>query len=191
MDLDREQFADLLGQMLETEQVGLRVFETALRCVEDGQLRRQWEASLEETREHVDIVTGVIEHFDLDPDADSPARQVVRHIGEALLHLMEMSLRNGRSGTTQRIAAECIVHVETRDHLNWEVLEEALRELGAEVSTGSSPRQPTGPRSSCHPSPHRARRRRLATRAGLGAADRPSHLTVVENRDTKPRGLPP
>ena len=39
MKLAQEQFAELLLQMLETEQGGVKVYETALRCVVNDDLK--------------------------------------------------------------------------------------------------------------------------------------------------------
>jgi hypothetical protein len=76
--MSQEQFAELLLQMLETEQGGVKVYETALRCVVNHELKKEWEKYLSETTEHVQIVTKLIEHFEGDAGAESPGRLVVR-----------------------------------------------------------------------------------------------------------------
>ena len=72
MKMAQEQFAELLLQMLETEQGGVKVYETALRCVVNDDLKKEWEKYRSETTEHVQIVTKLVEHFEGDADADSP-----------------------------------------------------------------------------------------------------------------------
>jgi hypothetical protein len=130
MAVTREQFAELLLQMLETEQGGVKVYETALRCVLNDELKEEWEKYLTETTQHVEVVTGLIEHFGGDAGAETPGRLVVRHIGQSLVKAMEMALKaGGPSEAAQLVAAECVVHAETKDHLNWELLGEALRGL--------------------------------------------------------------
>ena len=129
MELRKEQFSDLLGQMLETEMGGVLVYDTALRCAVNEELRAEWEKYLEQTKEHVDIVTGLIEHFGGDPAAETPGRLIVRHIGQSLVKAMEMALSEGEPGAAQIVATECVVHAETKDHLNWELLSEAGRAL--------------------------------------------------------------
>ena len=117
-----DQVHELLYQALETEKGGIAVYETALKCVQHDQLREEWQEYLEQTRNHERIVLKVFEAFELDPDADSPGRRVVRHIGESLVAAMEMALEEGSPEAAQLVAAECIVEAETKDHLNWELL---------------------------------------------------------------------
>ena len=38
-----------------------------------------------ETAQHVEVVTGLIEHFGGDAGAETPGRLVVRHIGQSLV----------------------------------------------------------------------------------------------------------
>jgi len=130
MDVDQDQLEELLLQMLETEQGGVKVYETALRCVVNGDLKKEWEKYLSETTEHVQIVTSLIESLDGDPGAESPGRFVVRHIGQSLVKAMDMALKaGGPPEAAELVAAECVVHAETKDHLNWELLAEAARGL--------------------------------------------------------------
>ena len=138
MDVSKDQFNELLLQMLETEQGGVKVYETALRCVQNDELKEEWEKYLAETTQHVEIVTGLVEHFGGDPDAETPGRLVVRHIGQSLVKAMEMALKaGGPPEAAQLVAAECVVHAETKDHLNWELLGEAARGLKGEDASAS------------------------------------------------------
>ena len=133
MDVTKDQFTELLLQMLETEQGGVKVYETALRCVVNEDLKKEWEKYLSETTHHVEVVTGLIDHFGGDPNNDSAGRLVVRHIGQSLVKAMEMARKaGGPPEAAQLVAAECVVHAETKDHLNWELLGEAARGLKGE-----------------------------------------------------------
>src|SRR5688572_11473784 len=133
MNVTDKQFTELLLQMLETEQGGVKVYETALRCVLNDELKQEWEQYLEETKQHVEIVTGLADHFGMDASAETPGRLVVRHIGQSLVKAMEMALKaGGPPEAAQLVAAECVVHAETKDHLNWELLGEAARGLKGE-----------------------------------------------------------
>jgi len=133
MDVTKDQFAELLLQMLETEQGGMKVYETALRCVQNDELKQGWEKYLTETTQHVEIVTDLIEHFGGDPSVETPGRLVVRHIGLSLVKAMELALKaGGPPEAAQLVAAECVVLAETKDHLNWELLGEAARGLKGE-----------------------------------------------------------
>jgi len=120
--MHKEQIAELLYQAYETEQGGEKVYETALKCAENDELREEWEEYLEQTREHIEIVRGVMEVFGLDPDVETPGRLVVRHIGTSLVQAMDMALDSGVPGAAQVVATECVVLAETKDHLNWELI---------------------------------------------------------------------
>ena len=133
MDVTKDQLAELLLQMLETEQGGVEVYETALRCVQNDELKQEWEKYRAETTQHVEIVTGLIEHFGGDPSVETPGRFVVRHMGLSLVKAMELALKaGGPPEAAQLVAAECVVQAETKDHLNWELLGEAARGLKGE-----------------------------------------------------------
>ena len=116
------QIRELLYQALETEMGGVEVYQTALRCVQNEDLKEEWEKYLEQTENHVQILRDVFTQIGLDPEKETPGREVVRHIGEALVKAMEMALESGEPGAAELVAAECIVHAETKDHLNWELM---------------------------------------------------------------------
>ena len=119
-----EGLKELLCQALETEKGGIQVYTTALRCVVNQDLKKEWEEYLEQTQNHVRIVENVFSRLDLDPEVETPGRRVVRHIGESLVKAMEMALEGGKPEAAQIVAAECVVLAETKDHLNWELLGE-------------------------------------------------------------------
>lgn len=120
--MKNEQLNQLLYEALETELGGVRVYETAIRCAVNEDLHEEWEKYLEQTQNHVQIVQDVFEKLSLDPEAETPGRQVVRHIGQSLVKAMEMALSAGNPQAAQLVAAECVVEAETKDHLNWELL---------------------------------------------------------------------
>jgi len=127
-----EQLNELLYQALETERGGVQIYETALRCVQNDDLRKEWEGYRDQTTEHVQLVSGVIEIFGLDPNRQTPGRQVVRHIGESLVRAMEMALTEGPPEAAELVAAECVTLAETKDHLNWELIGEVAGTLKGE-----------------------------------------------------------
>ena len=51
-DFDRVQLRELLHQALETERGGIKVYETALQCAVNEDLRKEWKEYLEQTRRH-------------------------------------------------------------------------------------------------------------------------------------------
>ena len=113
---------ELLYQALETEMGGVEVYRTALRCVQNEELKEEWEEYLDHTERHVEIVRDVFAKLGLDPEKETPGRAIVRHIGESLVKAMEMALQAGDPEAAQLVAAECVVHAETKDHLDWELI---------------------------------------------------------------------
>ncbi|HEX6145736.1 MAG TPA: hypothetical protein VF083_03095 [Acidimicrobiia bacterium] len=124
-----EQVNELLYQALETELGGVQVYETALRCTVNEDLREEWQGYLDETRNHVEIVSDIFTELELDPEVETPGRAVVRFKGEALVKAMNMALEAGDMTAAQLVAAECVVDAEIKDHANWELIGEVAAEL--------------------------------------------------------------
>jgi rubrerythrin len=120
--MNEEMMKELLYQALETEMGGVAVYETALLCVQNAELKEEWQEYLEHTQQHVQIVQEIFSKLGLDTDAETPGRLVVRHIGESLVKAMEMALSSGPPEAAELVAAECVVHAETKDHLDWELI---------------------------------------------------------------------
>ena len=127
---------ELYYQALETELGGIAVYEAALRCVVRADLQEEWKKYLEQTRRHHEIVLELFEEEGLDPDTETPGRQVVRGIGEALVASIEHAIDRAPKAMAQIVAAECVVLAETKDHLNWELLGEAAKALGKTKGKG-------------------------------------------------------
>jgi rubrerythrin len=51
-----EQLNDLILQSLEHEMGGVKVYETAVQCAINDELKEEWEKYLDETRNHVRIL---------------------------------------------------------------------------------------------------------------------------------------
>jgi hypothetical protein len=118
----------LLYQALETELGGVRIYETALTCAVNAELKTEWQGYLDETRRHVELVQGMFQELGLDSGTETPGRGVVRHIGEALVMAMEKAKGAGIPAAAEIVAAECVVLAETKDHQNWELLGQALED---------------------------------------------------------------
>ena len=129
-----EQVRELLYQALETELGGVQVYTTALRCAENDELKEEWEEYLEQTQHHVQIVQDVLTKLGLDPNEETPGRKVVRHIGEALVESMEMALNEGEPGAAQLVATEAVVLAETKDHQNWHLIGEIIKNAKGELA---------------------------------------------------------
>jgi hypothetical protein len=117
-----EQLHELAYQALETELGGVQIYTTALKCAVNDDLHKEWEEYLDQTKRHVQVITGVCETLGLDVEADTPGRQVVRHLGQSLVQAMEMALQSGNREAAQLVACECVVLAETKDHANWELI---------------------------------------------------------------------
>ncbi|MCA1576191.1 MAG: hypothetical protein LC794_02350 [Acidobacteria bacterium] len=127
-----EQVRELLYQALETEIGGVDVYTTALRCAENDDLKEEWDKYLEQTKNHVTIMEETLRKLGLDPNEETPGRQVVRTIGEALVESMELALADGEPGQAQIVAAEAVVLAETKDHQNWHLLGEVVKNATGE-----------------------------------------------------------
>jgi rubrerythrin len=120
--MNHEQVIELMLQSLEHERGGIRVYETALKCVRNDDLREEFAKYLEETKNHERALLGVCEALEIDPEAITPGREVVRMLGASLVQAMEMALAAGKPEAAQVVACECVVLAETKDHLNWELI---------------------------------------------------------------------
>jgi len=112
----------LLYEALETEKGGVLVYETALRCAINDDLKKEWEKYLEQTRNHVTVLLDVFKKLGLNPDVETPGRIVVRHAGLSLVKTMEIALVGCKPQAAEIVAAECVVQAETKDHANWELI---------------------------------------------------------------------
>lgn len=118
-----DQVKELLYQMLETEIGGVQVYTTALDCVVNEDLEKEWTKYLQQTERHVEVVRQLVQTLGLDPETQTPGRQVVRHIGESLVKAMQMALTSGgKPEAAELVACECVVFAETKDHTNWDLL---------------------------------------------------------------------
>jgi rubrerythrin len=130
-----EQFNELLLQALETEMGGVQVYQAALNCVVNDDLKKEWEKYLEQTNHHVEVLRDLCETFGLDPKDVTPGRQVVRHLGKSLVKAIEMSMESGEPEAAELVACECVVLAETKDHLNWELLSQCAEKAKGEKAS--------------------------------------------------------
>lgn len=118
----KQQLNELLLQSLETELGGVQIYQTALGCAANKDLREEWEKYLDQTTRHVEVMRELIEKLGLDPEQETPGRKVVRHIGESLVKAMQMAQQAGDHKAAEIVACECVSLAETKDHANWELL---------------------------------------------------------------------
>jgi len=131
----KKQLHELLYQALETERGGLKIYETALLCAQNKDLKEEWEEYLEQTRTHEQVLLEVFDELGLNPETVTPGREVVAHIGDSLVSAMEMAKARGSAAAAQLVACECVVLAETKDHQNWELIGH-LAEHGQGEETG-------------------------------------------------------
>jgi rubrerythrin len=118
----QDQVNELLYQALETEIGGVQIYENAVKCAVNEDLKKEWQKYLEETTNHVEIVKHIFEGLDLDPSTETPGRQIVREKAATLVKSMQAALSAGDPVAAQLVAAECVVEGETKDHQNWELI---------------------------------------------------------------------
>jgi rubrerythrin len=127
--MDQKQFKELLLQSLEHEKGGVKVYEAALKCARNEELREEWERYFTETQTHVQILQDVFKALGLDPNEKSPGREIVREMGASLVNAMEKARAAGDPAAAQIVACECVVIAETKDHLDWQLLGKAAKTL--------------------------------------------------------------
>jgi hypothetical protein len=118
------QTEELLYQALETEIGGIAVYENAIRCALNADLKKEWKEYLDQTRNHERILRKVLRTLGLDAEKETAGRRIVRHHGTSLVHAMAMALKDGTPEAAQLVAAECVVLAETKDHQNWQLIGE-------------------------------------------------------------------
>lgn len=119
--MNQAQRDEHLQQMHETELGGVKIYETALQCVLNPDLKEEWEKYLEQTKRHVEVVSDLMAQLGV-PEKETPGRKVVRHIGLSLVAAMEMAKQSAPAEAAELVACECVVNAETKDHANWELL---------------------------------------------------------------------
>ena len=125
-----KQVEELILQSLEHELGGVKVYETALSCAQNPELKGEWQKYLQETRSHVAALTDVCGALSIDPSLETPGRGVVRHVGAALVRAMQMALNAGDPAAAELVACECVVLAETKDHLDWQLIGKCAEHAG-------------------------------------------------------------
>ena len=131
--MDQKHLKELLLQSLEHERGGVRIYQTALKCAVNEDLKEEWEKYLQQTEHHVQVLQDVFSQMQLDAEEQTPGRRIIHDMGASLMAAMEAALGAGDKKAAQIVACECITLAETKDHLDWELIGEAARKLtGAE-----------------------------------------------------------
>lgn len=128
------QLKELLLQSLTHERGGVLVYQTALECVINKDLRKEWQGYLEQTQNHVAVLTRVCDSLGLDPGEMTPGCQVVQHTGKSLVVAMKMALAADDPPAAELVACECVVLAETKDHADWQLIGECAKAADGEVA---------------------------------------------------------
>ena len=132
--MNQEQVNELLLQSLEHEQGGVKIYETALKCAQNEELKEEWQRYHQETEHHVQVLHDVLSQMQLDPQEQTPGRKIVHDMGASFVAAMEAALGAGDPGMAECVAAECVVLAEEKDHSNWQLIGEVAKKMtGAEA----------------------------------------------------------
>lgn len=125
--MEQKMVKELLLKSLEHEMGGVKIYETALKCVLNDELRDEWERYYQETETHVQILRDVCSQLQIDPEEQTPARKITHDLGAAFVAAMEAALGSGDEEVAQRVACECVTLAELSDHANWELIGQAAK----------------------------------------------------------------
>jgi rubrerythrin len=120
--MNQKNVIELLLQSLEHERGGIQVYTTALQCVQNEDLKKEWTKYLEETRNHERVMLELCEALEIDAETDTPGRQIVKSLGEALVAAMMKAKAGPDPAAAEIVACECVTLAETKDHLDWELI---------------------------------------------------------------------
>jgi hypothetical protein len=128
------QLKELLLQSLVHERGGVMVYQTALECALNEDLREEWEKYLEQTQNHVQVLTTACVSLGFDPGETTPGCMIVQHMGKSLVVAMKMALAAGNPSAAELVACECVVLAETKDHADWELIGECAKAADGETA---------------------------------------------------------
>lgn len=127
---------DVLYRTLEAESAAIAVYEAAIACASDAGLGARWarqrdakEASLRELREALRALA-------LDPEAQTPSRHVLRHVGQSLACAVKVACQSVAPAEAELVAAECIVHAQASCRHHWMLAARVARAQTGEGSAG-------------------------------------------------------
>ena len=120
--MNQDKVENFLCEALETEIGGIQIYQRALECVQNSELRKEWQAYHEQTRRHEQILRDACAKLGINVNKDTPGRQVVRTLGESLMECMDIAMKSGDRRQAEIVATEAVLHAETKDHMNWQLI---------------------------------------------------------------------
>jgi rubrerythrin len=134
--MEQAQVKELLLQSLEHERGGIQVYENAIQCALNDDLKEEWKKYLEQTRDHERILLRVFKELGLDSEEQSPGRGIIKQLGQALVQAMQTAQKAGKPEAAELVACECVVLAETKDHADWELITKAAeKSIGQQKKT--------------------------------------------------------
>lgn len=121
-----ETLLEKLSEFLAVEKGGVKLYEAALRVVQDSDVSAKFSQFLDQTRKHERIITQLIRDLGGNPEIMSPGAKIAEQKAQALLRTVTEA--NGTIGSALEInAIENIILAETKDHADWEILGKVAR----------------------------------------------------------------
>jgi rubrerythrin len=134
--MEHSQVKELLLQSLEHERGGIQVYENAIKCALNDDLKEEWGKYLEQTRNHERILLRVFKELGLDAEEQSPGRGIVKQLGQALVQALQTAQKAAKPEAAELVACECVVLAETKDHADWELISKiAEKSAGKQKAT--------------------------------------------------------
>jgi rubrerythrin len=128
------QLKELLLQSLVHERGGALVYQAALECAVNEDLRKEWEKYLTQTQRHVEVLTGVCDSLGIDAGEMTPGCVIVQHTGKSLVIAIRMALAEGDPVAAELVACESVLLAETKDHADWELIGECAKALEGDAA---------------------------------------------------------
>ena len=125
--MEPAQFKELILQSLFHEKGGVLVYQTAISCAVNKQLRQEWTKYLAQTQRHVKVLTDICTALGFDPGEDTPGCHVITHTGKSLVIAMQMARAEGDAAAAELVACDAVLLAETKDHANWELIGECAK----------------------------------------------------------------
>lgn len=129
------QVEELVLQSLEHELGGVKVYEAAIQCALNEELKEEWTKYLSQTTTHVQKLESACKALGIDSKKETAGRKIVRLVGGALVDAMQAAKNAGNPAQAELVACECVVLAETKDHADWELLAKCAEHLGEPVTS--------------------------------------------------------
>jgi len=125
--MNTAQLKEHLLQSLVHERGGTLVYKTALQCTVNDDLHAEWEKYLQQTQNHVVILSELCQKLGWDPGEMTPGCKIIQHNGMALVRAMEMARAEADAAAAELVACDSVLLAETKDHANWEIICECAK----------------------------------------------------------------